>query len=500
MIEKSFLMAVIERYCTKDTTAYRPDAFLIGDASRRKNKTWEIIGMDKALERQSKIDRLTSLVLQDGGITVAEITNGEILTANLKSLVDLDLSGNCLMHWSMIDEVVRNLPKIETLQLNRITVLAESSLLFDRNKTSAVINRAAVLHHAAITILTLNSVGLTSLWQLQGLSLPALQELHLDFNHLSCLLGPSTFDKFNPLPFQHTDDYVGKARGAFLGIQTLSTISLAGNKIESWDESGLVDVLHLIFTNVDRLLLSGNSLPNWSFDELSPIADIPSTSLLLRTSILPRISTLDISDNVTFNNVKNISSLREYAPKMVTLRATYSILYPALPELLGRLMTIASLPKLTTLNHAAVRTKERLDAELCYLQRSLSETNEELKSSLYPLTAILKEKYKNVVLSTGRPAIFSGHCMIEIKIRCEGCEDVTKLIQTNLRVDKLKTLVQLCLKKNVENWGGPIVLSFWMEGDGVVAMPTLLDNDLQTVGFYGMGQGSRCIVKVESQK
>ena len=150
------------------------------------------------------------------------------------------------------------------------------------------------------------------------------------------------------------------------------------------------------------------------------------------------------------------------------------------------MMVIATLPNITTLNRAKVRPKERVDSELFYVQRELSETNEEVRQEQYPFTAALREKHKDVVLALlreGETASSGAHIMLDLRFRCDGFEDVRKTVPSSLQIGKLKALIRTVFGIDVNYQ----VLGYWSEDAAAVTAATPLYTELQSLGHFGGG-------------
>jgi hypothetical protein len=158
-------------------------------------------------------------------------------------------------------------------------------------------------------------------------------------------------------------------------------------------------------------------------------------------------------------------------------------------ESTARMMVVAALPRVKVLNRAEVRVKERIDSELFYVQRALSEPNEELRRMNYPFASELQEKHKEVVVALvkeGETASARAHVMLHVRLRTDCDEEVKKVLPSSLTIGKLKALVRTVF--GIE----PVNQQIGYCPDESVAFlsPTTLDNELQTLAFYGVGDNS----------
>jgi hypothetical protein len=146
------------------------------------------------------------------------------------------------------------------------------------------------------------------------------------------------------------------------------------------------------------------------------------------------------------------------------------------------------------LNRAAVRSKERIDSELFYVQRGLSETDDDKRSALYPFTQQLREKHKDVVLALikeGDTASTGAHIMLDLKFRCDGFEEARKTVPSSLTIGKLKALTRSVFGIDVSHQ----CLGYWSGDSALATAATPLDNELHTLAYFGVGTGA--IIRVQ---
>ncbi|CUG92518.1 Hypothetical protein, putative [Bodo saltans] len=447
----SLVDAIKERYGSVDDTDYGKDAFFVGDPSRKRNKTWEMVGMEKTRLKQAEHSKLVHVVVRGCGINVAERSENEIADQQLVRVQELDLSGNNELTPESLDIIVQKLPALRVLQVSDVPSLMQFSI-------------AQPVSWGKLTKLVLNNTGFVMLDQIRALMhFEKLDELHLDSNGISCLLE-------------------GGEEGTNWSLPSVTALSLAHNSFTSWKTSGLNNALEHCFPSLKKLYLTGNQFPNIAEDDVPSLAFMRSLSLLC------------LNDNNHLTSPDNLTYIRQLCPTMDTFRITYSFMYPTFNESLARMMVVASIPQISTLNRAAVRPKERTDSELFYVQRGLSETDEQKRTALYPFTMELREKHKDVVLALikeGETASSGAHVMLELRLKCDGFEDAKKTLPSSLPVGKLKALVRTVFGVDAAYQ----VLSYW-SGDGALAVPpTPLDNELQSLAYFGVGNGS--IIRVQ---
>lgn len=447
----SLVDAIKERYGSVDDTEYGNGAFLVGDSNRKRNKTWEMVGMEKTRLKQAQHSKLVHIVVRDSGINIAEREEGEIAEQQLVRVQELDLSGNSDLTPQSLDIIVQNLPALKVLQVSDVPALMKCSI-------------DQPLSWGKLQKLVLNNTGFVMLNQIKAMMhLDCLEELHLDSNGISCIID-------------------GGVVGTDWSLPSVTALSLAHNAFTCWKSSGLDNALGTYFPSLKRLFLTGNHFPNLSE------SDIP------HLGFMRNLALLCLNDNEKLTDPSNLVHLRQLCPNMDTFRITYSYMYPNLNESLARMMVVASLSQITTLNRAVVRPKERIDSELFYVQRGLSEQDEDKKRRLYPFIDELQEKHKDVVVALikeGETASSGAHVMLDLRLKCDGFEDVKKTVPSSLPVGKLKALIRTVFGVDP----GHQVLGYW-SGDGALAVPpTPLDNELQSLAYFGVGSGS--IIRIQ---
>lgn len=446
----SFLDAVKDRYgAPDDTEKYAKEAFLVGDPSKKRNKTWELVGMDDMRQKQSRFDRIHVVSVKESGITCAERDANEISAARLVNVTELDLSSNPLLQMADIDKIVQQMPKLQLLQLSGIPVARSLAIPPSWN----------------VSKLVLNFTGIDSIDLLASIKLPKLEELHLDGNKLAslkCSLGTSLNEQFS-------------------GVKRLS---LAQNMLSSWD-AGLLECFTVVFPALEHVSLSGNPLPN--------LCDAPEDQLVW----MVKLTSLWISECDKITDVRNLEKLRILCPRLDAFRITYKHVFPTLAEAQARALVVASLPTITNLNNASVRKKERMDAELFYLQRGLAESAE-VRETSYPLVESLKAKYAGVVLTQGTGANASAaHVMLRLRFRMDGKAEEVKTVPSSLHVEKLKALIKTIFDVEPSKQH----VSFSAADLGGFAPPIALDNDLQSLAYFGVGSDAVIhVVDIDEKK
>jgi hypothetical protein len=469
-ITVSLVDAVKARYGSVDSTVYPEDAFLVGDKNRRRNKSWEMVGMEKTREKQSQHQKILTLGLSDANISIAQRCDSEIRDAQLLRVTELDLTGNTRLSLEQCNIIVTQLPEgLAVLQLSQIP------RLFPPETITAPPPPAPLLHWNHLRKLILNGTGFVHLGQLQLLNLAALEELHLDNNNIATLIPPD-----------------GALAAGWL-LPTVSALSLGGNKFTSLINSGIPEALKTIFPACTKLFLTGNEFT----DLVAPGANADDEAAVVNRLFptFKRLTLLCLNSNPNFSSPRNLELLRQLCPFLETFRITYQFMFPRISETQARMMVVASLPTITVLNRGTVRPKERLDSELFYVQRGLAESDETARQALYPFTQELREKHKDVVLSLAKEgetaSSGAAHVMLSISLCCDGCQAASKVLPSSITVAKLKALVRTVFGIEPHNQ----VLGFWNSDQARVTAPTPLDNELQTLAYFGVGNGA--VVRVQ---
>lgn len=562
MPEKSLLEALKNRYGAKDDIDdYDPSAFLVGDPSKvgARNKTWNLVGMEKIRAQQSRYDRLFVVVLRDEDISVAlteeeekKVFNGihhapvkkgtvdkslpthsTLLNAleaeNMVRLEELDLSANPRLPLREVGKLMPYFTQLKVLQLSDIPSLLPSvstALAAVADQSQPAI--APLLSSPQLEKLVLNNIGVKSIAALKlWIDTPNLTELHLDHNQLSALPVLHTselaeeegaseehlLDRLMLILSQRQKEVVDGA-SSVLSFPSIRTLNLAYNCFSSWGSSGqssgegLGLMLHHAFPSLERLFLTGNQLPDIS---LPPTDGQPLTSIP-DFAFLGPLQLLCVRENCTITSTHTIEALRQLAPHLKTFRISYDSLLSEWNETLARMYVVASLPTITLLNRGQIREKERLDSEIFYIQRGRAWRERRAKEMwdepiAYPLLEQLEEKHKEVVMSIYQEGMSAsedglvGHIPLSLTFYPENlyrkkgvskggastAQEATKAVQmtvpSNITVGKLKALVRASFGVEPPHQ----LLKYQPGGDkGVMDLPIELDNENETLGYFGV--------------
>jgi tubulin-specific chaperone E len=517
--------ALKQRYGTVDDDNTNNDAGTALGSAFVQDKKWMFVGAEKAAARQRQYDRLALVVLRGCGITCA-MTPGEtaehnaVKEANMARLTELDLSENTGLTLGEVGKLPPYFPRLTTLQLCDMPTLLLSSTAL-----SAAGTVQPLLTSPHLTKLVLNNTGFTSLAQLRALiAAPALTELHLDSNQLTSLEIATKKGESNG-SYEATP-----AAAAATVFPNVTTLSLAHNNLSDWAALG-VAITHA-FPALTQLYLTDNKLKDLTLSEgliahhasVAAVADgndavtwTPVEERELQPyAFLRPLTLLCVKDNATLVSPATVDAIRVLCPYLTTFRITYHSLLPAWNETNSRMYVVAALPTVTLLNRGTVRQKERLDSELLYVQRGLQQRARAAAASAtvppeipYPLVDVLREKHKDVVLSilqdgdatATTTAAGASNMMLNVSLiftNGYAAGSATALLSTQkqrlpslLTVAKLKALVQQVFQVKPVHQR----LSYRSGDHGVLETQTPLDNEQESLGYYGVPDGA--IIYVE---
>jgi hypothetical protein len=425
----SFLKALHSRYGAVDDTAYDENAFAVAAANpRQRMKKWEMVGLEDTRQKQAQHSKLNVVSLPAAGIEVAESTEGEIARARLVRVVDLDISRNNLSITD-VETIVKALPSLQELQLNglRLSPFQLEALVW-----------------SSVQVLTLNATALSWSDVKQLEKLPKLRALHFESNDLTEV---AVLDVCMP---------------------TLETLNLGNNRLTSWD---LDAALKRQFPKLNDLRLHGNDLTQ------------PEASSMVFADLV----TFWVSENAQVVGLPALFWITRHCPKLESLRVSYATLFATFSEAQARMLTIAGIPTLQSLNNGAVRPKERIDAELFYLQKALTLPEDSPDRANYARWQELKIKYASVVMTESTGARVSAAVILNLTFRSLGKPFVQKSLPSSITVAKVKSLV-------AGFWSDLPVdkqrIVFYCAQDIGAAPPQPLDDDLQTLADFGVGDNA----------
>jgi hypothetical protein len=380
-----------------------------------------------------------------------------------ENIIEIDLSANLISDYNTLHGITNNFPQLNTLNLTACRFVELEKEL------------PANLTFNNVTVLVLNDCAMP--WsQIEKLkkSFPNLQELHLGKNNLR------TIDA--------TGEFV-------IGFDQLTTLNISDNAFENWSEITKLGKL----PKLQRLFLNNNKITSISVHE--------SAQLFLS------LNSLSMSDNL-IADWHSIDQLN-HVPSLQELRFQANPVVNASHVLPPRLLTVARVKNLTIVNGSVVRPKEREDAEKLYLKQVVVETikqhpelsPEALKDiATLPVALHLHPRYKELLTTHGAPALAASLIggkdsantlideVISLKMRSNLAANpsetaLTKKLPATMQLGQLKTIIAKLFKTDSERIQLQLITS-----DSPI-MPTLMDDDLNSLSYYGATEGAEIIVQ-----
>lgn len=317
---------------------------------------------------------------------------------------------------------------------------------------------------------------------------PNLEELCVAYGDLS--------DMGNDNSSQHNDNSDDTSDvPAIKGFQYLKLLDCSSCNLTNW--SNQVRMLRKL-PRLEALILDDNLIP--AIDITKEAAETEFTSLMNLQIAGSAVTTWDGIESIA--NFHNLKSLRFRKSPLTDTIGTGE----------ARAGTIARVPQIQSLNASQISDKERLEAERRYVSvasRELlkitsaasSESGEvgseerNLLFKKYPQFEELMVKHKETMIaaqsmSSGSAAISNTTINVTIRsMSVESCtsEPLQKRLPSNMKIQRLKMMCARAFGLEIELQ----ILHFRMEGDG---FPTELDDDENTIGYYGVNDGAEILM------
>lgn len=465
---------LLSRYVEPDAPLVAPNNLLPYTArtSSGRDKPIEFWGEMKVRKRQ-QLEDLQDISLR--GMGICRIVKNEEerskLTQTFGHIKEIDVAGNLFYDWNDVLDTLRTFPNLVWLS-------------FAANKIQDIprdLNPQGI-EFALLRVLNINNCGIESFETVKCIDqmCPNLEELCVAYNNLSDMKSMDSND-------------------AFHGFHHLKIFDCSSCEIESWSRQ--VHCLHTI-PKLETLILDDN--PIESVDIQDPDREFVS------------LQNLQIS-GTKINSWKGIECLSTIK-SLNTLRFRKCPLTNDIGSGEARAGTIARLPHLKVLNASEISEKERIEAERRYVShvaRDIYSMKTQLSSdkdqksdgsiqdlfsqlnldSKYPLFLHLMEKHKeSMLLSQSNTnygnAIENSAVNITIKsMAAESCtlEPLKRRLPTSLKVSRLKMMCARVFGLDVDLQS----LHFRNEGD---AFPIELDDDENTLGYYGVSDGAEILM------
>lgn len=389
---------------------------------QNRKKPIELVGTDKIISKQEKIDSLKEIALQN--CAVGTINSG--FGSKILSCETLRLDLNLLNSWDQVAKVLDEVPQLKTLTLtgNRL------ELPLTRPTTSA------------LQVLILNKMTLTCASIVPVLAqFPSLSELHLYKNLCNDLQVPLDL------------------------LQNLTLLNLEDNNIADW-ASVSTQCKHL--NHLEKLILNEN-----------PIGAI------VYEGGFPKLNAISI-ENCGISAWSSVEELEKFPGQIKELRiARNNALGADMRLSIQRFNIIARIGALTMLSGSAVRPQERLEAER-YFMRSMMDVPGldssprwlELLAKHGPPSEIFSRVVTDKDTLEGQTLNSNTATMV---IRCLATagmgKEVKKKLILNMTVADLKNMC--CRLFGVKN--NEIKLSFH---DKSSFMPEVFEDNLKSIGHY----------------
>eukprot|EP01061_Rhynchopus_euleeides_P010622 TRINITY_DN2010_c3_g3_i3.p2 TRINITY_DN2010_c3_g3~~TRINITY_DN2010_c3_g3_i3.p2 ORF type:complete len:463 (+),score=169.87 TRINITY_DN2010_c3_g3_i3:66-1454(+) len=457
---KTFLDAVRQKYQETADDVAADDDLVVSAEGQREEKKWIMVGMDKLKRKTGQLERLVSVAVGEEGVQEAGDTGA--LPGALPSLRQLELAkADSFEGWSLPCELLQALPSITDLDLSC------TSLYPDADPSGDAVPQGSLSH---LEKLVLNKTSTS--WQ--RLAAVAEKGVFANLTHL--------YSEGNA---------IGEV-GAPFPAPKLRYLSLRDNAISSWE--GVCAVLKGSAegrSSVEELVLSSNALP----DPSDACVDVLSSSGLV---------SLAVSENKTgsLGWLKRLGA----SPTLTSLKVTYPAIEGIAPNHV-RLLVIADMPRLTSLNASTVTAKERGEAEKFYILNAFASLPKGTEhkddcSDLpqefcerYPHYKGYVEKWSNPsTAQTAAPASgMSGIAELTLRDCIQGRKfkpDVTRPLPVIMKVAQLKAVVKAAFQIDVPK---QVLVYKSLEYD--IPVPTPLDRDLEPLTYFGI-TGGKGVVEV----
>ena len=345
----------------------------------------ELVGMDAIAARLAVLGSLRIVSVEDGSVA-ALARDGEDGARELRETVggvrELFIAGNLLCRRSDLRGLREAAPQLEVLNVSRMPLEIDVDVInegdTDANANAEIGERHPPRDCALPSVRTLiaNSTDMswTDVTQRLAPCLPNIRELHLCSNNIASLetiitttRTTTTTPNPNPPPEMPIASIGAAPSGLALG--QLAVLSLEDNSLDNWTPlfAALRAVPHLT-----RLNVCGNALPDLDVGVDGKEAEG------FGPEACPRLEALLLARNkiTAWTSVNALNRM----PSLCEIRLTGNPLVDAFSPSIARLEVIARMERLSTLNGSSVRSTERRDAEIRYLQGILGEVDLAMKA------------------------------------------------------------------------------------------------------------------------
>mmetsp|Transcript_15225 Transcript_15225/g.28651 ORF Transcript_15225/g.28651 Transcript_15225/m.28651 type:complete len:631 (-) Transcript_15225:188-2080(-) len=484
------LKLIQSRYVDSDAPLVAPNNLLpyCARTSSGRDKPIEFLG-EMQVRKKQQLEYLNDISLRGLGISsIACESERELLTKTFEHLQELDVAGNLFSDWNSLFELLRIFPRLIWLS-------------FASNKINDIPSDLPMRNgeFSFLRVLNLNrcSIGSFSTINILDQLCPNLEELCVAYSNLSGMKLEKENDGMDDC-FEKDSDVTE--------FQHLILFDCSNCQLRSW--SNQVRRFGK-WPKLETLILDDNLLT--SVDIQNVQQDFPSLKNL-------QIAGTCIS---SWQDIESLSKLRN----LNTLRFRKCPLTDKIGTGEARAGTIARLPSIENLNASKISPKERLEAERRYVSSvsremlsmqplsidSVKQGDTELSlmemfkklglAEKYPRFEALVAKHKESMLVAHSNAMASStisHTAIDVTIRsmaAESCtiEPLKRQLPANIKVERLKTMCSRAFGLDAELQ----ILYFRNEGD---AFPNELDDDENTLAYYGVSDGSEILMNEVDMK
>ncbi|XP_066452109.1 tubulin-specific chaperone E isoform X2 [Eleutherodactylus coqui] len=422
----SFLTAVTKRYgpgCDWN------EAMVIG------KKTVELVGFESVQEKQSQLNALLDISIRE--CMVGDVGQKGELKTNCPNISTLNLSKNLLSSWENVADIALQLEKLKTLDLS------ENKLSLPSNPSSLASS------FTNLVVLSLNRTGIIWNEVLQSAVMwPALEELHLASNNITCLERPiNCLQCLTLLDISKNHINDGNQLHAISDLPRLKHLNISDNRISSINFPVQHGSYTESFASLNSLSVDGNNISQWSFiNELNKLSSLNS---------------LNCQNNPVMDSDKNSETIRQ--------------------------LVIAKISRLKVLNRIEILPQERKGAELDYRKifgnewlKSGGNQNSDMNN---PSMEFLIEhpRYSELLEKYG--------ALDDAEIKQPQPFALKNQLLNSMTVQKVKGLLYRLIKVP----GSELKLSY--ESSKMEGKEIQLENDLKSLQFYSLENGDCVLVR-----
>ena len=426
--------------------------------SGRNDKVIELVGEFKIRSHQQLQD-MASVSLRRWGISsVSAVPEW----SKLDHLTHVDLAGNLLWDWRQVNRLLQSLPRLQNLSLasNRLgDIRVEAATNQQKSEDESV----RLLQSSVLTQLNLRQTNIKNMESVLeiGRAFPNLKELSL----ADC-----------PLDIQ-VDNASASLAKHFEKLEILDCSNCQLDSVEPWRK----------LPSLESLSLNENSKLA-DFNGVDPSQDFPALQHIQLSS-------------TAFDDWLKLTRPLFSLPFFCRLRLTNCPVQAGMGRGQARIVTVAHLPALESLNGSLVTATERSDAARWYVRRSLQKQSESDSGSCTehdPVLATWMEKYpeltEQITAGTAASATSSAALMdsiVNVTIRSMAASSCTvdplvRRLPLQLSVGRVKAL---CAR----HFGLDIDLQVLQYTTGGLASD--MDGDDRPLAYFGVPDGAEILMK-----